>query len=135
MNEANLMKTNELTTGNMNLTIAALGLVFALLVFTALTGRKIPLLSSERAVVVALVVIGMAICSQGGIGRVAAIGAWSHPFAILAYIIGATILLIGIAALFGKPLPPLANFHQAILTITGLAVIKLVITAIHRLFL
>ncbi len=74
------MKTNSIsTTGGGNLIVIILGIVAALLVFAVLTGRKVPLLSSDRAVLLALVVIGMAICSQGGIGRVAASRAWLHP--------------------------------------------------------
>ena len=41
-----------------------------------------------------LVLIGMAICAQGGIGRVAALGVWSHPLSILGYLLGGLILLI-----------------------------------------
>ena len=53
-----------------------------------MTGKKVPLLSNVRLDIVLLVVIGMTICSQGGIGRVAAIGQWSHPLSILGYVLG-----------------------------------------------
>ena len=107
----------------------------ALLVFVVLTGRKVPLLTSNRAALLALVAIGMLMCSQGGIGRVAAIGAWLHPFAILGYLLGAAIIVIGIAALFGKQIPPLTSYYQSFTAVAVIAALKLVLTTIHRLFL
>ena len=82
-----------------------------------------------------LVVIGMVMCAQGGIGRVAASGAWFQPLSIIAYLFGAAILLIGIAALFGKNIPPLTSFYQSFTTVALLAAAKLVLTTIHQLFL
>jgi hypothetical protein len=126
------MKTITLSTSGFNPAIAVLGLLAALLVVAVLSGRKLPLLSSDRAALFALIVIGMAICSQGGLGRISATGAWAHPLAILGYLCGAAILLIGLFALFGKPLPPLANFHQAFLAVTVIAVFKVILSTIHR---
>ena len=128
------MRTNTVSTSGTNLGVIALGILAALLVAAVYTERKIPLLSSDRAAVVALVAIGMAICAQG-IGRVAAAGAWTHPFSILAYLLGGAILLVGIAALAGKQVPPLSSYAQSFTAVTILAVAKVVLTAIHRLFL
>jgi hypothetical protein len=80
-------------------------------------------------------VIGMVMCAQGGIGRVALSGAWFQPLSIIAYLLGAAILLIGIAALFGKNIPPLTSFYQSFTTVALLAAAKLVLTTIHQLFL
>ena len=129
------MKANTLSMGGVNPLVAILGILAALLVFMVLTGRKVPLLASDRAALLALVVIGMAMCAQGGIGRVAAAGAWGHPFSIIGYLLGGVILLIGFAALFGKQIPPLATYTQSFLAVTGITALKLVLTAIHRLFL
>jgi hypothetical protein len=129
------MKTNSISTGGSNLAVIALGILAALLVFAVLTGRKVPLLSTDRAALLALVVIGMIICTQGGIGQVSANGAWLHPLSILGYLLGATIILIGIAALFGKNIPPLTSFYQSFTAVAVIAAVKLVLTTIHRLFL
>ena len=125
--------TTTLATSNSNVPVIILGLVAALLVLAVLSGRPIPVLSNYRWALVALVALGMAICSQAGIGRVAAIGAWGHPLAIAGYIIGAVILLIAIAAIFGKVLPPLVDFRQAFIAVTMLAALKVVIATIHRM--
>jgi hypothetical protein len=129
------MKTYSISTGGSNLAVIALGILAALLVFAVLTGRKVPLLSTDRAALLALVVIGMIICTQGGIGQVSANGAWLHPLSILGYLLGATIILIGIAALFGKNIPPLTSFYQSFTAVAVIAAVKLVLTTIHRLFL
>lgn len=129
------MKTNTLSTSGTNLAVIAPGILAALLVFAVFTGRKVPLLSSDRAALLALVVIGMLMCTQGGIGRVAASGAWLHPVAIIGYFLGAAIILIGIAALFGKQIPPLTSYYESFTAVAVIAAIKVVLTTIHRLFL
>ncbi len=129
------MKANSLSAGGTNLLVIVLGILAAMLIFAVLTGRKVPLLSTDRAALLALVVVGMVMCTQGGISRVAASGAWLHPFSILAYLLGAAIVLIGVAALFGKNIPPLTSFHQSFTAVAVIAAVKLVLTMIHRLFL
>jgi hypothetical protein len=129
------MKANTISTGATNLAVIALGILAALLAFAFLTGRKLPLLASDRAALLAFVVIGMLMCAPGGIGRVAANGAWLHPFSIVGYLLGAAIIAIGVAAVFGKNIPPLTSYHQSFIVVTAIAVVKLVLTTIHRLFL
>jgi hypothetical protein len=129
------MKTSSISTDGANLTVIALGFLAALLVFAVLTGRKVPLLSTDRVALLALVFIGIIMCTQGGIGRVAATHAWLHPFSILGYLLGAAIVVIGIAALFGKIIPPMASFYQSFTVVAVIAAVKLILTAIHHLFL
>ena len=129
------MKTNATSAGGMNLFVIALGVLVAFLIFMALTGRRVPLLSSDRAILLAVVIIGMFICSQAGIGRVSAINAWWHPLSIVGYVLGAVIVLIGIAALFGKNIPPLSSYYQSIAVVAGIAVLKVILSTIHRVFL
>jgi hypothetical protein len=129
------MKAHSLTIGGSNLVVIGLGILAALLVFAVLTGRKVPLLSTDRASLLVLVVIGMVMCMLGGIGQVSASGEWLHPLSILGYLLGAAIVLIGIAALFGKNIPPLTSYYQSFTVVTAIAVVKLVLTTIHHLFL
>jgi hypothetical protein len=130
-----MMKSNALSTTNTCPVVIVLGVLAVLLVLAVLTGRKVPVLPSERAALLGLVVIGLAICSQAGIGKISASGAWLHPFSILGYLLGAAILLIGFAALFGKNIPPLTSYHQSFIAVTVIAALKVVMTSIHRLFL
>jgi hypothetical protein len=81
--------------------ILILALLAALVIFVGVTGKKVPLLSNLRADSVLLVVLGMAICQQGGIGRIAAAvgilgqAAWWRTLAI-----GASIVSLVAVALF-----------------------------------
>jgi hypothetical protein len=114
-------------------TIIGLALLFAVVAFIGVTGKKIPLLSSVRLDIVLLVLIGMAICTQGGIGRIAATGQWSHPQAILGYILGGSILLITLAVFAGWKPPYLQSDRQALLVIAVLACLKVVNAVTHYL--
>ena len=108
------------------------GLFAVLLLLVTLTGRKIPIITEERFGVMILMLIGMVACANG-IGRVAAAGAWLHPLAILGYLLGAVILVIGVSAFFGFQMPLIANSRQAIVVIGLLGIGKLLLSVLHRL--
>lgn len=114
-------------------TIIGLALLAATIVFIGVTGKKVPLLSNIRVDIILLVIIGMTICTQGGIGRVAATGQWTHPLSIIGYILGGLILLITLAVFVGWKLPFIANDQQALLTIAILTSLKVVNSVIHYL--
>jgi hypothetical protein len=117
----------------LNPTILLIGLLFAAVVFVAVSGRRVPLISSPRAAMIALLALGMAMCTVSGINRVAALGQWGHPLAILGYLIGAAILLVGAATIFGWKLPFVRNDLQAIVIVASLTAAKIVLTVIHSL--
>jgi len=114
-------------------TIIGLALLFAAVTFIGVTGKKIPLLSNVRVDIILLVIIGMTICTQGGIGRVAATGQWTHPLSIIGYLLGGLILLITLAVFVGWKLPFIANDQQALLAIAILTSLKLVNAVMHYL--
>jgi len=114
-------------------TIIGLALLAAVVVFIGVTGKKVPLLSNIRLDIVLLVVIGMTMCTQGGIGRIAATGQWSHPQAIIGYLLGGLILLITLFVFVGWKLPYIQNDQQALLVIAILAGLKVVNAVTHYL--
>jgi len=114
-------------------TIIGLAALAAVVVFIGLTGKRVPLLSNVRVDIILLVLIGMAICTQGGIGRVAATGEWTHPLSIIGYILGGLILLITLAVFVGWKLPYIATDQQALLAIAILAGLKVVNAVTHYL--
>jgi hypothetical protein len=114
-------------------TIIGLALLFAVVTFIGVTGKKIPLLSNVRVDIILLVIIGMTICSQGGIGRIAATGEWSHPLSIIGYLLGGLILIITLAVFVGWKLPFIASDQQALLAIAILATFKVVNAVTHYL--
>jgi hypothetical protein len=113
--------------------IIVLALLAAVVVFIGATGKKVPLLSNVRVDIVLVVLLGMAICTQAGIGRVAATGQWSHPLAIVGYILGGMILLIMLFVFAGWKLPFIYNDQQALIAIAILASLKVVNAVTHYL--
>ena len=85
--------------------ILVLTLLAAAVVYIGTTGKKVPLLSNVRVDIILLVILGMSICTQAGIGRIAATGQWTHPLGIVGYVLGGTILLITLAVFVGWKLP------------------------------
>ena len=114
-------------------TIIGLVLLAAVVVFIGVTGKKVPLLSNIRVDIILLVIIGMAMCTQGGIGRIAATGQWTHPFSIIGYLLGGLILLITLAVFVGWKLPYIQTDQQALLAIAILVSLKVVNAVTHYL--
>jgi len=113
--------------------ILLLALLFAAVVFIGATGKKVPLLSNVRLDIILLVIIGMSICTQGGIGRIAATGQWSHPLSIIGYVLGGLILLITLAVFVGWKLPFIQNDQQALIAVAMLADFKVLNAVTHYL--
>ena len=113
--------------------ILVLAVLAAAVVFIGATGRKVPILSNVRVDIILLVLLGMSICTQAGIGRIAATGEWSHPLAIVGYILGGMILLITLSVFVGWKLPFIQNDQQALIVIAILAGLKIVNAVTHYL--
>ncbi len=96
-----------------------------------LTGARIPLLSNLRISLVVVLLLGMAMCAQGGIGPVATAKLWTHPQAIVGYALGALILAYAAAAFFGFKLPFSAGSAQAFLIVVILIALKVVNSVVH----
>ena len=113
--------------------ILLLALLAAAVVFIGATGKRVPLLSNIRVDIVLLVILGMFICTQAGIGRIAATGQWSHPLSIVGYVLGGLILLITLAVFVGWKLPYIQTDQQALIAIAILAGLKIVNAVTHYL--
>ena len=113
--------------------IIGLALLAAAVVFIGVTGKKVPLLSNVRLDIILLVLIGMAMCTQGGIGRIAATGQWSHPLSFFGYVLGGLILFITLAVFTGWKLPLIQSDQQALMAIAILASLKVLNAVTHFL--
>jgi len=113
--------------------VIVLALLAAGVVFIGATGKKVPLLSNVRLDIILLVILGMSICTQAGIGRIAVTGEWSHPLAILGYILGGTILIVAASVFVGWKLPLIQNDRQALIAIAILAGLKILNAVTHYL--
>jgi hypothetical protein len=105
----------------------------AVVAFLAWQGTSLPLLSNLKISLAILLVLGMAICAQGGIGRVAASGRWAHPLAMVGYALGAAILLLAGAIFLGIQLPFVASPQQTVAVIAALMGAKVVLSVTHAL--
>jgi len=110
----------------------ALGIVATLLVAAVVTGRRVPLLRSDRAVLLALLVIGMAMCSRG-IGRALASFGWVHPITLTGVVLGTCILAIAGSALVNVRLPLLPTDRETIVAIATVGALKVLVMGIARL--
>ncbi len=113
--------------------VIILALLAAAVVFIGATGRKVPLLSSVRLDIILFVILGMSICTQAGIGRIAATGEWSHPLAIVGYVLGGTILIVAASVFVGWKLPFIENDRQALVAIAILGGLKILNAVTHYL--
>jgi hypothetical protein len=109
----------------------------ALLVLAVLThaNAQLPLISTERGALVALVVLGMAMCSGGAMSKVIGRHGWKHPITVIGVVLGVVIFAVFLAALTGVSLPLVASEREAFLAITLIAVMKVVITAVDSLMI
>ena len=123
------MKTSSVPSP-ISLSVIVLAVLFAAVVFIAVTGKKVPVISNTRVAMIVLLLLGMAMCTSG-IGRVAAIQQWMHPLSILGYLLGALILVIGLATTFGLKLPYIQSDIQAIVWVTVLVGAKVLNAVVH----
>ena len=110
-----------------------LGGVVAVIVFAALSGKPLPLINNPKASLIALLVVGMAMCT-GGIGQVGVSGRWTSPLAIVGILLGVLILVIIISALSGWTLPIVSGEIQAIAAVGILIAIKILIGTVSYFF-
>jgi peptidoglycan/LPS O-acetylase OafA/YrhL len=103
-----------------------LGVIAAGIIYTHQTGKVLPLISGPRATLVALFIVGIAMCSFG-IKQVAASGRWVSPLAIVGYLLGAMIVVVFVTAIIGGNLPFVQNDDQAVVAIALLIGIKFLI--------
>jgi hypothetical protein len=116
-----------------NPSIIVLGVLAAAVTFLAWRGTSLPLLSNPKISLAIVLLLGMAICAQGGIGRVAAAGQWTHPLSIFGYLLGAAILLLAAAVFFDIALPFVASQQQALILIAALMAAKVFVSVVHSL--
>ncbi len=120
------MKGNTMHIFNSVMVPLFLGVVVVGIVFAAFNGKTLPLIGSPRASLIALLIVGMAMCVSG-IGQVGASGRWASPLAIVGYLLGTTILIIIVSALAGWKLPLIVGETQAVAAVGILIAIKYLI--------
>jgi hypothetical protein len=91
-----------------------LGILAALIVVTLLANVRLPLLGSDRAAFISLVVVGMAMCGLGGIGRAQSTLGWTDPVTLVGIVVGSLALVLIAAVLAGR-----ADFLAPVAALVG----------------
>ena len=126
------MTTNASTSSANGLISLALGLLAAALVFMALTGRDVPIVGNEAGALLALGLIGIAMCTLGGIGTTQSTLGWTHPLTIIGSILGVMALLIVALPLLGVQLPLIADTRSAVLALAVIMLVKVGLMSVER---
>jgi hypothetical protein len=112
--------------------IVVLGLAAAALVFFTLTGRSVPLISDDRGALLALGLVGLVMCTLGGVGTVQSQLGWTHPITIAGAILGVAAMLIVILPLINVKLPVLATDRSAFIALAVVMLIKVGLSGMSR---
>lgn len=79
-----------------------IGIAVAALIVAALTNTPVPLLGSQRAIFVAVVLLGVTMCSLGGVGRAPMKYGWMHPVTLFGIAVGTIMLLLAAGVVLGQ---------------------------------
>jgi hypothetical protein len=122
------MNTTKETSKNKNGARVVLGIAALLLVGSILSGLNLGLGISDRAVLIILVVFGMAMCAGGM--KLERYG-WQNPFNMLGSVIGAAALLLIACVFLGLRIPLITSDRAAILALGVLMLLKVLVAAIR----
>ena len=126
------MTTNTITSSSNGIITLVLGVLAAGLVFMVLTGRDVPLVGNGAGALLALGLIGLAMCTLGGIGTVQGTLGWTHPLTIIGSILGVAALLVVALPLFGVHLPLVADTRSAVLALAVIMLVKVGLMGVAR---
>jgi hypothetical protein len=110
-----------------------LGLLAAGLVGGVLSGTPLPLIADDRAALIALTLVGLALCGAGPLGHIAARGAWLSPAALAGVALGVVALAVVGAALAGVRLPYVAGEGEAFRVLAVIGAAKVGLGVLYRL--
>jgi hypothetical protein len=105
-----------------------LGLLSATTMAAALLGIRLPFLPGDRAALIALLVLGMAMCA---LGMQTTNYGWLSPFTLGGILLGAVALAVAAAALAGIRLPYIGSDRAAIIAIALLMGLKVLLAVIR----
>ena len=126
------MATNTATSSANGIITLILGLLAAGLVFMVLTGRDVPIVGNGAGALLALGVIGLAMCTLSGIGPTQSALGWTHPLTIIGSILGVAALLVVVLPLLGIHLPLIADTRSAVLALAVIMLVKVGLMGVER---
>ena len=126
------MTTNAGTSPANSIITLALGLLAAALVFMILTGRDVPIVGNGAGALLALGLIGIAMCTLGGIGPTQSALGWTHSLTIIGSILGVLAVLMVALPLLGVQLPLIADTRSAVLALAVIMLVKVGLMGVER---
>jgi hypothetical protein len=107
-----------------------LRVAIAMLVVAILAGWNRVFGLSDRLAFLALVLVGLTLCSLSPLGKGALYG-WWNPLHIFGYVMGAAALLLSLAVLLNLPLAAGLTLQSAVLVLAGVMLLKSLITLLY----
>jgi hypothetical protein len=126
------MTTNTVTSSTNGIISLVLGLLAAGLIFLILTGRDVPIVGNGAGALLALGLIGIAMCTMSGIGTAQSTLGWTHPLTIIGSILGVAALLVVVLPLFGVRLPLIPDTRSAVLALAVIMLVKVGLMGVGR---
>ncbi len=108
--------------------LIVLGLLSTVTVAAALFGIRLPFLPSDRATLIALLVLGMAMCA---LGMQTTQYGWLNSFTIGGIVLGTITLAVAGAALTGIRLPYITGDRAAIIAIALIMGLKVLVAVVR----
>jgi hypothetical protein len=105
-----------------------LGLLSAAVVAAGLTGIRLPLLGSDRAALIALVILGMSMCA---LGMQTMTFGWLNPFNVIGMILGALALGLAVAVLMGVRVPYISSDRAAMIALALIMATKALLAVLR----
>lgn len=88
---------------------------------------NLPILNNARASALVIGVIGLILCTIGGIGRAVQSFGWTHPATLLGIVLGIAAGLLMLTVIFDIHVPMLANHRTTVFLLAGIIVVKFAI--------
>lgn len=105
-----------------------LGLLAAGVVAAALTGTRLPWIGSDRAALIALIILGMSMCA---LGMQTVTYGWLNPFNLIGILLGALALGGAVAVLAGVRVPYISGDRAAIIALSLLMAVKVALAIVR----
>lgn len=88
---------------------------------------SICLFSTTRASALAIGVIGLILCTIGGVGRAVQSFGWTHAATLLGIVLGIAAGFLMLTVIFDIQIPLLANHRTTVFLLAGIIVVKFAI--------
>ncbi len=117
-----------------SIALGVLGAVAILMVSSVLAGKPLPLISSDRATFVVLLIVGMTMCALGPLRKIQP-GRWTDPMNVVAIALGGLALLIALVLFSLRGRLPFVSERTATLALAAIMLVKVVLATVHHAWL